>query len=690
VTRPQVSIALAASVWLTSAGLGAHEAELEEILVFGRAEPLIGRVNSASSGQVGADDLMSRPLLRAGELLEVVPGMAVTQHSGTGKANQYFLRGFNLDHGTDFAAFVDGVPLNQRSHGHGQGYLDLNPIIPELVERIEFAKGPYEPAVGDFASAGYARYTLKNHLHEPFVRLGGGEFGWARGVAAGSTPLAGGAVLGAVEAQHYDGPWRLDEDAHKLNALVRYGQGTAEQGLELTLMAYDAAWDATDQIPERAIRDGRLDRLGFVDGTLGGKSERQSLNLGLRGRLDADTTWQANVYAVHSDFALYSNFTYFLDDPVRGDQLAQFDRRWMTGMNTEFARHHALFGRRAETRIGAQVRHDAVLELGLARSQGRRLLGFVRADEVDETSLGLYLENAVVLTPWLRAVAGLRADRYWFTVDADTPLNAGAVADTQLSPKAGLILTPHAAHEVYLNYGRGFHSNDARGTTQRLDPASGLPTDPVDPLVTAWGGEIGWRAQWWPGLQSTFALWYLELDSELVFVGDAGTTEASGASRRHGIEWSNFYRVNDWLALDLDLALSQARLRGVSADDVPNAVGRVLTTGVTLGRAQGAFGALRLRHLGDTPLSEDGAVYARPTTVVNLRAGYRWARRLELALDVFNLFDVGHPDISYFFASCLPGDPPALCGAGARAGVEDRHIHPVEPRGVRGTVTVWF
>jgi len=662
----------------------------EEVVITGRATPLIGRSTRPSAGHVGASELMARPLLRAGELLEVVPGSAVTQHSGTGKANQYFLRGFNLDHGTDFAAFLDGVPLNLRTHGHGQGYLDLNPIIPELVDSISYGKGPYYADVGDFSSAGYARYALKSHLHENFVRVGGGEYGWYRGVGGLSTAVAGGDLLAGIEAQHYDGPWRLDENAHKVNGLVRYSQGSASDGLDLTFMVYDAAWDSTDQIPERAIDDGRLDRLSFVDPTLGGASERWSANLGLRGTLDQDTRWRANAYAVYSDFELFSNFTYFLDDPLRGDQIAQFDRRWLAGLNTEFAHSHALFGRVAETRVGAQLRHDGVLDVALGQSVAQRLSAFVRSDEVDETSLGLFVASSVALTDWLRVEGALRADRYWFDVAADLPLNSGTVADTQLSPKASLIVTPHNAHEFYVNYGRGFHSNDARGALTRIDPASGAAASPVDPLVTSWGSELGWRTTALAGLQSTVALWYLDLDSELVFVGDAGTTEASGAAHRYGVEWSNFYRPTEWLTFDLDIAFTEAEFKGEQDDAIPNAVGRVITSGVSVDWPNGLLGALRVRHFGDTPLVEDASVEADPTTVVNLRAGYRWQRRVELALDVFNLFDVGHPDISYFFASCMPGDPAALCSAAPRAGVEGRHVHPVEPRAARATLTLWF
>ncbi|MGR8921223.1 MAG: TonB-dependent receptor [Gammaproteobacteria bacterium] len=686
-----VAVVSAILLALTLAPARAHETPIEEITVTGRAQSLVGAAESASQGVIGASDLVTRPVLRAGELLEVVPGAAVTQHSGTGKANQYFLRGFNLDHGTDFAGFVDGVPLNLPTHGHGQGYLDLNPIIPELVERISFGKGPYYADVGDFASAGYVRYSLMRHVHEPLLELTVGENDFYRAVGAASVPLGGADVLGAFEAQYYDGPWVLEEDASKVNGLLRLSGTIAETSYSASLSIYDADWNSTDQIPARAIRRGLVSRRGNIDPTLGGESERYAANLELEGAA-AGGRFRANAYAVYADFELYSNFTYFLDDPVAGDQITQLDRRWIAGLNSAWEFEHTLLGRPAATTLGVQVRHDRVLDVALRRSRARRLRSTVRDDRAEQTSLGVYFDNEIELTPWLRSRLGLRASQFWFDVDGLLAANSGSASDDELSPKAALIFGPWRDTELYLNFGMAFHSNDARGTVTRIDPASGAAAMPVDPLVESRGAEVGLRTAFVDGLQSTLALWYLELDSELVFVGDAGTTEPSGESRRYGVEWSNFYRATDWLTLDLDVAFTQPEFTGVADDEIPNSVGRVVTAGATVDFPGGVFGSLRLRHFGDSPLTEDGRVEADATTVVNLRAGYRFSPRAELALDVFNLFDSKDPDISYFFESCLPSDPPAQCGAGLaeRAGVADVHLHPVEPRQVRATLTLRF
>lgn len=669
-----------------------HEGHVfEEIVVSGRAVPLIGSASSASEGRIAQVDLARRPTLRVGELLEVVPGAAVTQHSGTGKANQFFLRGFNLDHGTDFAGYLDGVPLNQPSHGHGQGYLDLNPIIPELVETIEFGKGPYYVNVGDFSSAGYARYSLARHMHKPLLQLTGGENDFMRLVAAGSSQLVDGDLLGAVEVQFGNGPWAMDEDAHKLNALVRYSGSRGSADYSFSALAYDAEWDSTDQVALRAVREGFISRLGNLDPTLGGASSRYSANAEFAVETEHGH-YHANAYAVYTDFSLISNFTYLLDDAVNGDQITQTDQRWTTGLNANYERRYTAFGIDSTSVTGIQLRRENINELRLQNSTAGIPRATIRADKVRQTSLGLFVSNEARLTTWLRTRFGLRADHHRYSVDNPLDANSGDKSDTLLSPKAALILGPWGNSEIYLNYGHGFHSNDARGVLQHLDPSSGDLTMPVDALVASWGAELGVRTQAVDGLVSTLSFWYLELDSELLFVGDAGTTEPQGGSYRYGVEWSNFYEVNEWLQVDADIALTQSRFQNTGDDDIPNSIGRVITVGANVDLPSGMFATLRLRHFGDSPLTEDGTVYAEPTTVVNLRAGYRWSSHLQLALDVFNLFDSKDADISYYFASCLPNDPAERCGVvlTERTGVDDIHLHPVEPRQVRATLRWTF
>lgn len=668
----------------------ARESALEEVSVIGRAQNLLGLTRSASEGVIGAADLAQRPILRSGELLEVIPGAAVTQHSGTGKANQYFLRGFNLDHGTDFAAFLDNVPLNLPTHGHGQGYLDLNPIIPEFVDQIAFGKGPYYADVGDFSSAGYARYALADELEAPFLKLTGGEYDFYRLVGGGSAQVGPGVLLAGIETQWYAGPWELDENARKLNVLAKYSPRAGNSLPGITFMLYDADWQATDQVPRRAIRDGQISRRGNIDPTLGGHTTRYSVNLEYGG--DEANGLRANAYATYADFALYSNFTYRLDDPLNGDQITQRDSRISTGFNGAYAWEHALFGRPASWEIGTQIRHDQIRELALLRSRARRALSSVRDDDANITSAGFYFFGELNLGHGWRTQLGVRADRYWFDTASDEPANSGSATDFLMSPKFALIYGPWRNTEWFVNIGQGFHSNDARGTVARVDPASGDPAFPVDPLVRSTGIESGIRGAYFGRLNSSVSVWYLELDSELVFVGDAGTTEPSGESRRYGIEIANHYRATDWLTFDLDLAFTDAKFVDVSADEVPNSVGRVVTGGATLDFPAGLFGALRFRHFGDSPLTGDGGIESGSTSVVNLRGGYRFGKHVELTLDVFNLLGSSDPDISYFYASCLASDPAAQCGAALteREGIDDVHVHPVEPRAFRATLSYRF
>ncbi|MGH8651686.1 MAG: TonB-dependent receptor [Gammaproteobacteria bacterium] len=661
----------------------AHEeeevTELETLTVTGRADDLSGIAESSSQGRVGQAQLRTRPILRSGELLEIVPGAVVTQHSGTGKANQYFLRGFNLDHGTDFNARIDGVPLNLPSHGHGQGYLDINPIIPELVNYIDYGKGPYYADVGDFSSAGYAHYHLFDELEQGLLRIGVGEDDFYRGVVADSMPLAQGTFLYGMEAQNYDGPWDLDEDALRLNLLLKYTGGTVTQGYRFTGMSYYGDWDSTDQIPQRAVDQGQISRLGQIDPTLGGRAQRHGLSMDWWSNREKSAV-RLNAFAFYSRLDLWSNFTYFLDDQSNGDQFKQIDRRYTFGGTSEYDWHIDGIGQHSLNTLGLQLRHDYIPTVGLFQTRKRAEVHPFRVDEVQETSVGLYLKNETQWLQWFRTVLGLRGDYFRFDVDSETiAQNSGDEGDAQFSPKLGLVFGPWYETELYLNLGRGFHSNDARGTTIRIDPKTG---DAVEPLVESQGAEVGVRTSYVPGLQSTLGLWYLELDSELVFVGDAGTTEASGESRRYGVEWANFYQVTDWLTLDFDLAFTKAQFTDVGDDEIPNSVGRVITAGGAVDFPNGIFGALRLRHFGDVPLIEDGSVEAGSTTVVNFQGGSRLREDLSLQLDVFNLFDSEDSDIAYFFDSRLTGEP--------AEGVSDLHVHPVEPRAVRVTLNYRF
>jgi hypothetical protein len=657
---------------------------IEEIIVRGRSEKLVGVAPAASAGRVGQAEIEQVPFLRVGEVLERVPGLIVTQHSGTGKANQYFLRGFNLDHGTDFSTFLEGVPMNLPTHGHGQGYLDLNSLIPEIIEVIDFRKGPYYADVGDFSSAGTSSIDYVRFLERPFASIGFGQFDYYRGVGGISPRVLGGDLLLAGDVEFYDGPWELEEDLEKFSGVAKWTWGDADRGLSLFASGYGSDWDSTDQIARRAVEQGIIGRFGNLDDTDGGNTYRYTGSAHFWN--GAENPFDMQVYGVAYNLNLWSNFTYFLDDPVNGDQFQQADRRTILGVNLSQKYNHQLASVSIEHTLGMQFRRDNIADVGLFHTVARQRIGTTRDDTVNESSLAFYWNGHAHFLPWLRGYIGLRGDVYWFNVDSQTlPENSGDKSDGIVSPKVGVVFGPWAATEVYLNYGRGFHSNDARGATIETDPATGDPAQQVDPLVATNGAEIGARTTWLPGLQSTAAFWWLHLDSELLFVGDAGSTEATRPSQRFGVELTNYYQPLDWLTLDADFTFTHAEFtdHDPAGDHIPGAIETTIASGAALAFENGLFGSLRLRYFGPRPLIEDNSVKSDSTALVNLQAGYNWFDfpwgDLTLTLDVLNLLDSKDDDITYFYASRLPGEP--------ADGVEDKHFHPVEPRMFRGYVT---
>ena len=479
-------------------------------------------------------ELNTRPFTRPGEILEAAPGLIVTQHSGEGKANQYFLRGYNLDHGTDMAIWVDDMPVNMRTHAHGQGYADLNWLMPETVNSLEIRKGPYFADEGDFASAGSLHINLIDRPERNIAQMTLGSFGYQRYFGMGATKWGNGTLLAAGEVGAYNGPWVNPDDMRKLNGLVRYSEGNAANGLSVTGMAYSNKWNSTDQVPERAIMRGDIDRFGAEDASDGGNTSRFSLSARMAGA-DGLGSWKANAYAIKSELDLYNNFTYFLANPVLGDQFHQHDDRLVVGGNASRTFNGSFAGLRNETTLGVQTRYDNI-SLGLTDTFQRAFLSNVRSDKVGEGSVGLYAQNTVHWTDWFRTTAGLRGDFYAATVNSIfDPINSGRSSAALASPKFTTVLGPFAKTELFAGAGYGMHSNDARGTTITETPVDRIadPFAPSDPLqrspllVRTKGAEVGIRSKIVPGLNSSVSLFILDQASELVFSGDAGDTEAS-------------------------------------------------------------------------------------------------------------------------------------------------------------------
>ena len=671
-------ISLSADVVVTGTRTFRNIADLEN-----PAENLVGIASAASQGAITAAQLEARPIMRPAEVLETVPGLIASQHSGEGKANQYYLRGFNLDHGSDFAVTLAGIPVNLPTKAHFHGYADSNLLIPELVSGVQFRKGPYSAEDGDFSAAGSSNINYVNRLERPLVSVGGGGQGWGRVFGAVSPRVGNGHLLAALEAGRNDGPWARPDDLEKLNGIVRYSAGDTRNGYSVTGQGYNADWNSTDQVPRRAIESGLISRLGNIDPTDGGRTYRYSVAADVQ-RSAANRSTRATAYVFRYGLNLTSNFTYFLDDPDHGDQIEQEDRRTVVGGRLTERQLGTFLGRHVESALGVQLRHDAIGNTALYKTQARRRLAIIRADAVDQTSAGVFGQSEIEWSRSFRTTLGLRGDVFRFAVDSSNPRNSGEEVDGLVSPKVTAVLGPWQQTEFYVNAGLGYHSNDARGATITVDPKTGEPADRLTPLVRARGAEVGVRTVRIRGLQSTAALWYLGFDSELLFIGDAGITEASRPSRRFGVEWTNYARLNRWLTTEADVSFSRARFAdaGPAGDFIPGALDRVVSGGVTVEPDRRVFGSLRLRHFGPRPLIEDARVTSTSTTIWNGEVGTHLSRRMRLTLELFNVFDSDAADIDYFYTSRLPGEP--------AGGVDDIHTHPSIPRTARVALLISF
>jgi len=684
-----VSAGAGVSLTLSICHVGlAHE--LAPIEVIGHYDNSIGTSDAATQGVVGAELLKNRPLLRPAEVLEYIPGMVVTQHSGDGKANQYFLRGVNLDHGTDFSTTLNGVPINMPTHAHGHGYSDLNLLIPELVSRMVYRKGPYFASEGDFSSAGSASIAYRTSLDKPFASFTVGERGYLRAVAGESRHVGEGlTLLSALERLNNNGPWTVPEGMRKINAQFILSFGSPREGWTTSLSAYSASWNSTDQIPQRLIDSGTFMGRPFglydsLDSTDGANTSRYSLSGTWHSSAENEWT-KIEWYAIQYDLNLFSNFTYSLDRA--SDQFAQTDSRTVWGGKAyKTWVHDGGPERTVQNTLGIQLRQDSI-RVGLFDAYAGQILtsGTVRDDSVKQTLVGVYGSSEIGWTGWLRTVVGVRADQFNANVTSHTlSENSGTSSDFKVSPKFSLILGPWQKTEFFFNAGRGFHSNDARGTTAKTDPKSGQPIETVPGLVSSLGQEMGVKSQIIPDLQTTLAYWRLNFDSELVYVGDAGSTQPGRPSQRTGVEWSNHWTPNSKFLMDVNLAWTTPRYSDAdpAGNYIPNAVEEVANIALTM-RNMGPWSAsLGIRYIGASPLIEDASFKSKSSLTSNLRIIRKMSDHMDVTVDVLNLTDRKNNDISYYYSSRLPGEPVA--------GVSDVHVHPAEPRTWRLTARVRF
>ena len=670
------------------------------VSVQGRADSLIGIAESATQGTVGATEIQDRPILRSGEVLERVPGVIITQHAGGGKANQYFLRGFNLDHGTDFAIFIDRMPLNLPSHAHGEGYADMNTVIPELVERVDFQKGPYSAEVGNYGSAGNAHLTFFKTLPENFFKVEGGPEGFGRFVFGRSQKLGSGNLLYGGEAYHDDGPWTHPDNYYKFNGLLSYSQGGDADGFSITARGYRGTWHSSDQIAENAMP--LVGFFGTLNPTGGGNSQRYSLQTEWHRR-GASSATQVMAYGFYYDLDLFSDFTYYLTDPVRGDQFEQQDRRWVAGLDARHTIVSEWIGRKIENTFGLQVRNDWVHN-GLFQTEdrvrvdktdsdtGTTLPATTQADRFMDTQVGFYLENRIRWVDKFRTDIALRGDLGHVDVTSlVTAANSGTASKFLPSPKLSLIFGPWSNTEFYIQGGFGFHSNDARGATQTVEPVSAenpypnTPATKIPLLIPTKGWEVGVRTLALPHLQSTVSLWYLHSASELQQDGDTGGTVASQQpSNRYGVEWANYYTPLEHWAFDFDLADSRALFSSIDDSDaapgspggkwVPEAVGWVVASGATMHDRKHFTASLRLRYFGPRDLTSDAIYRSKATALLNAEVGYQLGETWRVSAEFLNILNRRDHDIDYAYESRI--SPTA---ASAFTDV----FHPVEPVQIR-------
>ncbi|MBI4402462.1 MAG: TonB-dependent receptor plug domain-containing protein [Nitrospirae bacterium] len=659
----------------------AHEPTEEGVRLSEVAVTAERPVAASSQRFIPDKDILLQPQGRPGNLARLVPGLVTVEHSGgAGKADQYFLRGFDADHGTDVALFTDGMPVNIRSHAHGQGYSDLNFIIPETIMEIEVYKGPYHAQFGDFATAGAVNFVTREKVEEGVVQLAGGQFDTQRHLLMFS-PIAG-RVRSLVAAEGYftNGPFINDNRYSRFNGLVKLTMNpTVRSELSLTGTHHQGRWNASGQIPFREVEAGRLDRFGFIDPTEGGRTMRSTGRLQYHYDTTAGGTAFADLYAQYYRLDLFSNFTFFLHDPVNGDGIEQDDRRGVYGGDVGYRQSGDLLGIASTATLGVQARiDDAHVRLGTQHRRER--LGTTVDADILQASYSPYLKLEFQLMPWMRLVGGARSDVFTFDVKnrcATCPQQPNGKTDAKIAnTKGNLILGPWFGTEFFMNVGTGFHSNDARSVVSN-------PNAQILPRAT--GYEVGFRTKQWDRVEFIAALWSLDLSSELVFVGDEGTTKIRGATRRYGMELGARINLVDWLTLAGDVTLTHAEFRGTGGAIplAPEVTGRAdLTARLPMGLSS----SLQMLHLGRRPATEDRRATAQPFTVFDLVTRYKLPvkierGRLEAFLSVMNLTDTKWRQAQFFFESQLKNEP---------APVGDIHFVPGPPRMIMGGVSWYF
>ena len=600
-------------------------------------------------------DLELRPSNTPSDVMRLTPSLMISQHHGGGKADQILFRGFDSDHGTDFQVTVDGIPVNMVSNAHGQGYADLHWLIPETIDRVEIYKGSYFPHLGDFATSGAINIVTKRYAQQSSLTVMGGSYQTARFLGTLSSPE--GTFLRpymAFEYYHNDGPFKNPNEYNRYNFFSKINIiSNARSNLEFLATYFSSNWNASGEIPSRAVRDRSLGRFGSVDSSEGGNSERQNLSL-IYNFADANQSLRAQTWMSWYRLQLWSNFTFFLNNPVEGDGIEQNDKRFLIGNNVIYRRNYFFGDIPTETLLGFQSRFDHI-KVGLFNQEKRHRLSTTNDNLIRQTNLSWFAHQEIRPTNWFRGQLGARLDNFWWNVTQAGPATqpiAGSASESIASPKMNLIFTPFTDNEVaqrtnlFFNIGGGFHSNDARVVVQ----------DSTRPLARFWGGELGVRTRLVEKMGFSAAYWRSYLSSELVFVGDEGTFEPSGASKRHGIEAEFRYDILPWLTYDLDASYSWARF--TNGEAVPLAPRALAFTGLTARHDSGLQARLQMRYIGPRYAIEDRSIKVPQSAIFDLFLKYIWQQRHEFFVAFQNLANTKWRSAEHAVTSRLQGEPP--------------------------------
>lgn len=623
-------------------------------------------------------DLKLTPINSSQEVLRKVPGLFIGQHAGGGKAEQIFLRGFDVDHGTDVSISVDGIPVNMVSHAHGQGYSDLHFVIPETINKIDFGKGGYYAQEGDFNTAGYVNFKTKDYLKESSISTSAGQFNTLRTVGlfdlVENTKNQNAYV--ALEYIATDGPFESPQNFNRLNLFGKYVIYSPENDkLTLTASHFTSRWDASGQIPQREVDNGNITRFGAIDDTEGGDTERTNFNVTFDTYISNDTKLSANAFYSHYAFELYSNFTFFLEDPLNGDQIKQKEDRTIFGANAAITHTTDLGGIELNLTTGFGIRHDVVDDVELSRTLNRRTtLENSQLGDINQTNIDAFV-NAEFVMGKFKIAPALRVDYFKFLYNDALQTNYETLSETKsiLSPKLNFFYNTKDNLQLYLKSGLGFHSNDTRVV---------VANGGEDILPRSYGADLGSVWKPFPKLVFNSALWYLFLEQEFVYVGDAGIVEPSGKTRRYGLDLGLRYQLTDWLFLDSDATFTNARSTQEPSGKnyIPLAPDFTFTGGLAVNNLDGFSGGMRLRYLDDRPANEDNSIVAQGYFVTDFNVNFDF-KTITLGLAIENLFDVDWNETQFATKSRLRNETRP---------VEEIHFTPGTPFFIKGTVTYTF